>query len=302
MKRNVTLGVIIIFIGVIWLLNNLNIFPFSFGAFLLALRSLWPLLLIGIGFSIVFRANVMVRFIIWIIILLAIFLYGLFGMDYGPREYNYDLPGNYTENHNYNLSMREDTEEGRLNLSLGAGEFRIASNNEELVKLRSNIPDLQYEHKFQDNDRKVFFDVTKEEYVFNLKSDNMHCFLDLHKDVLWEMNLKFGAAKTDLDFSELKISKLDLEAGAADLKLTLSDRSEYGEIDINTGASNLDIYVPKEAGLRIKMESALSNDNIDKLNLVSKDGYLQSQDYDTKTNKYKLTIKMGVGNLNFHSI
>lgn len=303
MKRNITLGVIIILIGILWLLRNFNVFSFSISTFFLALSSLWPLLLVGIGLSILLKENHILRSIVWLLIFLTILLYGIFGIDNGlSPKYGYNLPNNYTENHNYNLSKQDETELGQLNMTLGAGEIRLSSTDENLVQLQSNIPDLQYDHKLDNNQQKATIDISKREYVFSAKNTHRFCFVELHEDVTWEMDLKLGAAKADLNLTDLKVNNIDLDVGAADLKLSLGSKSSLGEININAGASDLDIYVPQDAGLRIKLESALSSNNIESLGLVKKGDYFESADYESQTNKYNLTIKMGVGNLKFHTI
>ncbi len=302
MKKNITLGVIIILIGILWLLSNLNVFSFSIGSFFLALRSLWPLILIGIGLSILLKENTILRSLVWLLIFSAVLLYGIFGISNGLNtEYRYQIPKSYTENHNYNLTKKDATEQGKLNLDFGAGEIRLSSTNENLVKFKSNIPDIRYDHRLEDNDRQVVVDISKQEYDFKTKFDHMYCFLELHEDVSWEMDLKLGAAKADLNLTDLIVSELDLDVGAADLKLSLGDKSNLGEVRINAGASNLEIYLPKDAGLKIKLESALSSNNIESLGLVKKDDYFESPDFEDKTNKYILTVKMGVGNLKFHT-
>ncbi len=303
MKKNITLGVIIILIGILWLLSNLNVFSFSIGSFFLALRSLWPLLLVGIGLSILLKENHVLRSIVWLLIFLAVLLYGIFGINNGlSMKYGYQLPSNYTENHNYNLSKQEKTEQGQLNMTLGAGEIRLSSTDDNLVQLKSNIPELQYEHKLENSEQKVIMDISKRDYVFNARNNHMFCYLELHEDVTWDMDLKLGAAKADLNLTDLIVGDLNLDVGAADLKLSLGGKSSLGEIEINAGASNVEIYLPKDAGIRIKLESALSSNNIESLGLVKKDDFFESPDFEGKTSKYILTVKMGVGNLKFHTL
>lgn len=304
MKKNITLGIIIIVIGVLWLLSNLNIVNFSIGSFVLSLRSLWPLLLVGIGLSILLKERHLLRNVVWLLIFLVILLYGLFGISNGSfLKYGYKLPGNYTENVNYNLTKKEVTQQGILNLNLGAGEIRLSSTEDNIVNLKSNMPELLYDYKLENNDEKVILDISKREYQFNFntKYEHLYCFLELHDDISWDMDITLGAAKADLNLKNLMISELDLDVGAADLKLSLGDKSSLGEIKINAGASNLEVYVPKDAGLKIKLETALSSNNIDSLGLVMKDGYYESPDFEDSTNNYIMTLKMGVGNLKFYT-
>jgi hypothetical protein len=84
MKRQVTLGVIFILIGVVWLLGNLDIFSFSvIDVFFRSLGKLWPLLIIGLGISMLLKENTSLRLLVWLMIFVAIFLYGVLGMNSG---------------------------------------------------------------------------------------------------------------------------------------------------------------------------------------------------------------------------
>lgn len=95
MKKNVTLGVILILIGIIWLLANLSILSFSIvDVFFRSLARLWPLLLIGFGLNILLKEKGILKLLIWLIIVVTIFLYGLSGIHSGPSEYEH-LPQAY---------------------------------------------------------------------------------------------------------------------------------------------------------------------------------------------------------------
>ncbi|AFV02863.1 hypothetical protein UNSWDHB_123 [Dehalobacter sp. UNSWDHB] len=88
MKKNITLGAVIILVGVIWLLSNLDVFSFSIiGTFFLSLWKLWPLLLIGAGVSLLINKNSMMKMIVWIIIVICIMFYGIYGMNNSTLNY-----------------------------------------------------------------------------------------------------------------------------------------------------------------------------------------------------------------------
>ncbi len=70
-------GVLILFAGIIFLLNNLNIVPWTFWDYV---WSFWPMLLILWGFHIILGNNPVSSFIIFLLTLAvvgAVFLYGL---------------------------------------------------------------------------------------------------------------------------------------------------------------------------------------------------------------------------------
>lgn len=308
MRKNVTFGILIILVGVVWLLSNLNIFTFSIiGTFFHSLRVLWPILLIGIGLSILLKESPFLKLVIWLLIFFAILLYGVFGLSdvLGNYSYDYKLPGylsGYTQSSDFSLSKLPETEKGFLDMNLGFGKIEFSSAEENLFQYNSNIPKLRYNYKFEDNNKIAVIDIDQRRQTFALKDGNPFCNMQLNKNVTWEMDLNLGAAETNLDFSDLAVSRLDLKVGAADLELFLGDKTPEGEINIKSGASNLIVRIPEDAGLKIKLESALSASNVSQLGLINKDGYYQTPDFDDKPCRYVFTVKMGVGNLEFKFI
>jgi hypothetical protein len=304
MKKNVTLGIIIIFIGIIWLLSNLNIFSFSLiNIFLRSLATLWPLILIGFGLSILLKKNGVYKLLIWLIILVTILLYGVAKVNSGTLDNEYSPSDyDYSASHDYSLSKDPATEEGKLNLNFAAGEISLASNNAKLLRLKSNIPNLKYDYRFLNGKKKVIIDFDKKKYLpFQGINKTLFCFLDLHKEVIWEMDLNLGAAKGDLDLRDLAVKKIELDVGAADLTLRLGDRHPHTDIEINAGASNLEIYLPKDVGLKIKLDSALADNNLADLGLEKNSDYHISPDFDSKPTKFLFHIDMGMGNLKFRT-
>ncbi|MGI6450449.1 MAG: LiaI-LiaF-like domain-containing protein [Desulfitobacteriia bacterium] len=303
MRKNTTLGIIIILIGIVWLLNNLDFFSFSIvDVFFRALAQLWPLILIGIGFNIVLKENAVLKLLIWLIILVSIFLYGIISNNQ-TGNYQYQAPNyNYSENHDYSLSKKAATEEGQLNFAFGAGTVQFNSTDTNLMQLKSNVPGLRYDHSFFNDDRKVLIDFNKKNSNLFDNHDNMYCYLDLHQDVTWEMNLDLGATQANLDLTGLAVKNLKLNVGAADLDLRLGTKASQTNFNIDSGASNLKIYVPKEAGLQIKLDSALSSDNLASLGLEKKGDYHTSPDFDNKAVKFIFDIDTGVANVQFQTI
>lgn len=302
MRKNVTLGVGIILIGIIWLLSNLDVFSFSvIDVFFRSLAKLWPLLLIGVGVSILLKENSVLKLLLWLIIFISILIYGIYGVNSGTFRNGY-LPSDYdySESRDYSISKEAATEEGELNLSFGAGEVHFASTDVNLLQFKSNVPGMRYDHSFQDGEKKAVIDFDEIDFSIKRNDGKLFCNLDLHKDVTWEMDLDLGSAKGDLDFKDLAVQKLNLDVGAADLDLRLGNKYAQTDIEINAGASNIDIYVPQNAELKIKLNSALSANNISNLGLEKNGDYHISPDFESKAVKLVFEVEVGVGNISFH--
>lgn len=302
MKKNISLGVIIIFIGLIWLLSNLDVFSFSIiDTFVRASGKLWPLLLIGFGLNILLKENAALRLIIWILILAGILAYGIWGLNNTTNDYRY--PGNYSQAHDYSLSKETGTEKGRFDLTFGAGEIRLAAAGDLLMQAKSNIPDLKYDYRYIKDSKTAVIEFPNRNRNFNFddtKIKNLFFDVKLNTDIAWDMDLDLGAASGNLDFKDLTVSKLELDVGAADLDLYFGSKSRLSTVRITSGASNIEVYYPKDAGLKINLEGALTANNISDLGLVNQGGSYISQDYDLKAQQLEFRIQMGVGNLKFY--
>ena len=87
--------------------------------------------------------------------------------------------------------------------------------------------------------------------------DNRHFNLKLNPNPVWNMDLNMGACSGKLDLSPFKVQKLELEAGAAQIKIRLGDKVAEVHAEISVGASDITIEVPKTMKCIIKKETAL---------------------------------------------
>ena len=68
---------------------------------------------------------------------------------------------------------------------------------------------------------------------------------------IWNMNFDIGAAAIDFDLSPYKISTMKLDIGAASLDLKLGDKYPKTIVDIDAGASSINIMIPDSSGCEI---------------------------------------------------
>lgn len=96
-KDNIILGIVLVFIGLFLLLNNLNIIRWSI---IKVALDLWPLILIALGASIIFHENKIARTFIWIAFFAIIIIYGFYLQYkfYGIRIYNFKISHLFNSN------------------------------------------------------------------------------------------------------------------------------------------------------------------------------------------------------------
>ena len=82
-NKNIFLGMILVIIGGLWLLNNLDIFDFSVRYLFNSFWKLWPLIIVVVGTGLILNNKTAER-ILWLIFFLVVLGYAIF-MQYGSQ-------------------------------------------------------------------------------------------------------------------------------------------------------------------------------------------------------------------------
>ncbi|SHJ69352.1 LiaI-LiaF-like domain-containing protein [Paramaledivibacter caminithermalis] len=279
-------GFILIFIGVFLLMSNLGIINWSFyGIF-----RLWPLILIVIGINIIFRANNLIRYITWGIFFIIVILLGFYG------DYKWKNDITFNSNPNFVQATHEKTSIGKLRLKLAGGNIKINSINDNLIKAKVSSSNVKRQVRFSDDKTKV--DINIEQEIDFIKLNNKKSYdynFNLNNNVLWDIDIDTGAINGTLDFSSLKISKLDMDMGVSNLNLKFGDKQDYTKVDIDGGISNLEITIPENLGVKADFDGGIKNTNISGLGWYkSGDSYI-SPNYENAEKKLEIDVDTGIG-------
>lgn len=288
-NRFMGFGIFLLLIGVIWLLINFGVIDFSV---FYSLFTLWPLFFIVIGINIIFRKYGMVRLVTWGLFLAALVLYGHFVDD------GYDLKGGIQAGKDVRIERTAVMEKGKLKLSLGAINLDVDAGGAHLVEARVSDADIQYLSTVEEDEKAVDVNFTQKRKNF-FRLGNFGCNLSLNKDIVWDMDIDLGVAHGTLDLSQLKVSKVEVDTGIGDLNLILGSNCEYTYVTIDSGITNMDVVLPDNAGVRIKVDGLVAKGGIKDLGWEKRDGYYVSPNYDNAANKIDIDIDTGIGNVSF---
>jgi len=121
--------------------------------------------------------------------------------------------------------------------------------------------------------------------------------LSLNSNPEWDLNFDVGAASLDLDLTQYKVSKLDVDMGAAALNVKFGDLADVSRFKIDAGASDIDILVPQNVGCEIKSDAALSSRNYEGFTKIKKDLY-RTENFENAAKKIFIDIDCGVSSIN----
>lgn len=297
-------GFLLVFAGVIILLDNFGVIDFHWGA----IWRLWPLLLILWGAELVFsnRNNPSGPWIVGGLTLAALIYAGYYGSTHRSDDIRWGRNFRWNSDENRGSSefktdrfsepYSDSIRRAELNIQGGATTYR-------LKKSTSNLFEAEIKHQFgkysltrttRDSAEVLSLKIPDSTHIrgphnFSLNKIDMQ----LNVNPLWNINLEMGAGKADFDLSAFKIAGLHIEGGASSFEIKLGSLQETSNITVEAGVSKVRISVPSVAGCIIKVESGLSSNRFDGFNKQA-DGTYVTDNYHAAAKKITINLEGGV--------
>lgn len=119
--------------------------------------------------------------------------------------------------------------------------------------------------------------------------------MGLTGDVPLDLVVESGAARTDLDLSDLVVRSLRLQTGASETLVRLPRAAGSTEVRAEAGAAQVTFEVPAGVAVRVRSRMALGSTQVDEGRFPrTADGYA-SPDWATAANRVELDLQGGVG-------
>ena len=291
-KNNIIIGLIFVLLGAFWLLNNLNVIQYEFKYLFTAFSRLWPLILVIVGLTIIVK-NKVINSLLWLLFFVILLVYGYYLQEKAPIPHSYEIG----ELESYTISAKNDISAGKLDLDLGAMEFNIRSGTPDFATIDSNLAGLDIEDTVENNLQRLH--ISHENFTQKFFSDSKFDYsldLALNEELPWSLDIDSGAVNGIVDLKNIKLKDLDIDLGAGNMEIYLSDKSTDGTIDIDSGVSRIELNIPKEAGILLEFDGALNSTNISELDFIKQsDNKYITENYDNADSKYHINVDMGLG-------
>lgn len=322
---NIFWGVILITIGALFFLKNLDIIWFSWRA----IFRLWPLLLVLWGISILPIKNLIKLLLSFAAVLITILV-----IYFSPQTFRYhgwDIWDLWGDNDRIELKWgdkdkEETAEEGSseaketesgwatqdftepfdeaieqavLRFDAAVGEFNISGATDDLMEFskKGNLGPYKIISKSYDNKKVIAIDLEKKSFrgtnFRNISS------IKLNENPIWDMEVDVGAADIDLDLSNFKMNQIEIDGGASSLKLRLGDRYEKTILNIDAGASSIKIYVPETSGCIIDFDTFLMSRKMEGFEKTESGNY-KTANYNDAENKIIVNLDAAVSSFKIY--
>ncbi len=309
--KKVFWGVILILIGSLFILKNLEIIYFDWEI----IFSMWPVLLILWGISILpMKSGIKL-----ILSLASIVIAFLVVDQYEEKVYNgfhlwdRDMEFNYKgdrdwKDEEYNTYQWEQgqkltadyegVEKASLDFDAGAGKFMISEASKDyLATFIRKGEGGKYSMKTRTNGEEQYIEFQLKTAKFSTKDDvDNSVNVILHPDPLWEFDFDIGAAKIDFDLSEFKTKEIDIDGGASSIDMRLGDRYNETVVEIDAGASELNIEIPRGSGCRVETSTFLSGKSLSGFKEVESNNY-ETSNYKEASHKIEIKIQAAISDI-----
>ena len=259
-------GLVLVFIGSILLLQNLDIVQFNWQV----IFRFWPAVLILIGANFLFSRDDSATggYISSVLTLLVLGFITYQGITTKSDRLYWSDNDELGTSHEFESSVftepySDSISKAVLNISGGATQYIIEDTTTHLFQadVRKNFGNYSLLSTNSDSRSELNFKMKgKTSWKLNDKHGNK-AVLKLNSKPIWDINVEMGAGTTRFDLTPYKINTLHIEGGAASFKIKLGLPNQTTNVSVETGASKIEIAIPKAAACKINVESGLSSND-----------------------------------------
>jgi hypothetical protein len=301
-------GLTVIALGFIFLGSTLGYFPWSVGTTVLALLSLWPVLLVTIGLDIVGHGlnSPWLRVVSSAIALIAV-LYG--GLVLPATQSQTRFLGFLGSALGSSRSFSHSTDTGNITdativIKGGTGEIDIGAGE------RGTLVAVSGESPFDNPAFSVSRSATRADVLASLGtgtaiwpfSGRSQMDLKLCPVVTWDIQLETGASSLVADLKDVPVKALLLKTGASTSDVSLGPiPSDEGEVSVRveSGVSSVTLRVPTGVEVRVEAQTGLSSVSVpsDLTRLSGSGRVYESAGYQGARRRYLVRIQTGLGSV-----
>ena len=294
-------GTLFIVLGSLVLLNNFAAINLHWGN----LWQFWPILLVLIGISMLVRnkyGKSALAGAAAILLALLLFTSVKLSTDFIKGDFEFVL----NDDEDYDFAITEYQEsfdtsiaKAKLYLDAGLGSFSIGDTTSMLIFVKTEGIEKHYKLTKRDYDNVSKLNLKMKKTTFHLGKNKFKNRVEiaLNENPTWDINIDGGAASMNLDLTKFNIENIDVGMGAAALYVKLGSLSDRTRLNVEAGASDIDILVPEEVSCQVKTDDVLSSKNIYGFTKI-KSGLYRTAEFDESGKKIFIEIDCGVSSIN----
>jgi len=195
-----------------------------------------------------------------------------------------------------------EIEKASIGLNLDVGKLTLGESTPLLYEFISQYRYKEFEpfEKFSHTEKEADILIYHSPITKKRISNNIrnNWQLKLNNKIIYDLSIITGAIDTDCNLSGFKIEKLYIESGASNINLIIPQYDS--KIIIDSGVSNIDITIPKNVGATVNIDSGIAVKDLD--DFIKRNGTYISHNYNESEFKTEIEIDCGVSNIDVNYI
>jgi hypothetical protein len=294
-------GVGTMLIGLVFLGNTMGYISWSVWWVLL---TLWPVLIIAIGLSVLGRGlqlswlRALSPLVLWLALGYAVAASFTGAGGFSPMIVQ-------VQNGGQSFSVAEPVSgatAATLSLKGGAGDISVESGPQLIEASGSSAfgsPSLVVKRQGDTADAAVTLGNTDHAIVVPGVGTS-HADVKLSGSVLWDAKIETGASNLDANLSEVRLRSLVLSTGVSSASIKLGEvpsGASSTDVTVKAGVSSVTILVPKDAEARVVMHNGLTGTTVNGRFVRQSGGVWQTPDYTANGRVLNISVESGVGSV-----
>jgi hypothetical protein len=292
-------GALIILLGLALFLSNFDVLSLDWHF----IFRLWPVLLVFAGIS-VLVANTKLKAALYAVtaILVLVWVFSVASVGWGNFQGMFHRHESSIRHQEFTQDISKDIRHAELSMKNGAGSFYLKDTTDRLFEANteSNIGGYSLDAEKDGATAKLslnFEDDKDNHWRFgSFGGDKNKIDMKLNPKVDWSFDIDVGACSTDFDLSQFDVTSADIKAGASSIKIKFGDRADTTNVSLNTGASSVTLYVPRNSGCQITDDAKLSSKSFPDF-VEASDGTYRTSNYDSAEKKIIIDFEAGVSSI-----
>lgn len=295
-------GLILIFVGTILLLDNMNVIDFYWRS----VWRFWPIIFILIGANMLLSRMSDSKLATILVASITILSLGFIGV-HGTKEPHHkrwlsfehedmgDENSSSTDTSTFTAPY-EGAAKARLSIQGGATSYKLSDTTGSLfdAEVKRRFGKYILNKSIEDSVEVINFRMRDNKKSWNLdEMEGNETKLKLNRNPEWDIKVEMGAGEAIFDLQEYKVRNLKFEGGAASFEAKIGSKLPLTDVSVETGVANVEIEVPEASACRIVVDSGLSSKDF--VGFVKQaDGTYETPNYNSAANKIHINLKGGL--------
>lgn len=293
-QRSLVGPLILITIGILFLLANMGLLPYSFWE--IGFR-FWPLILILVGLDIIIGRYSLVGSLVIVVLWIGL-LGGAFWLTYAQGNGMLPAPAGVSDQVSQPLG---EVKSATVDMTIGAARTNVSAlsvDSSDLLKgTFSHAQGARVVKTYNTFGSEARLALKEEGVNFVLGGPNVSNWdIGLYPQIPLALRINGGIGRATLDLSDLNITALSVDTGVGSIEVK-TPKTGVSTLRLNGGVGSAIVSIPPGVAARIRVSGGLGGLNVDTARFPKFGDTYQSADYAAAANKIDIEIDGGLGSI-----